>query len=347
MSVRARAAHRLSLRFELVLPRSAWLSLVASLACASAPPLERPPLKPTGIAADIDYLASRALAGRGAGSPGNDTAAVFLARRHQALGLPGAFPGVCPTGVACGVSYFQYFKGDEVGGHNVGSFIRGSDPDLYREFVVVGAHYDHIGTSARFALDPDLVSTVRPGADDNASGTAALLELARRLAASPPPRSVLLIHFDAEEWGLVGSRAFVQQPPVPASSMVFMLNLDMVGRLQGRDLLIDGTAADPLTRSLGDSVANAMGVPSARSNVSAGRSDHAVFAVIDVPALSLTSGFHPDYHRVSDVPTRIDIPGLTRIVDVAEGIVRAAATRTWPPRHTSSTTTPPSSLATR
>ena len=123
---------------------------------------------------------------------------------------------MCATGTACGVSYFQYFKNEEVGGHNVASFIRGSDPDLYREFIVVGAHYDHLGTSARFALDPDLLSSVRPGADDNASGTAAVLELARRLAASPPKRSVLLVHFDAEEWGLVGSRAFVQRPPVPA-----------------------------------------------------------------------------------------------------------------------------------
>ena len=78
-----------------------------------------------------------------------------------------------------------------------------------------------------------------------------------------------------------------------------------------------------------------------------GRSDHAAFIPISVPALSLTSGFHGDYHRVTDLPARIDVAGLTRIVDVAEGIVRAAATRSWPPRQTSSTTTPPSSIATR
>lgn len=344
--MRVCAVYRVPLRFEQVLPRCAWLSLLAALACASAVPPVTPPLKPAGIVADIEYLAGRSLAGRLAGTPGNDSTAVFLARRHQTLGLPGAFPAWCETG-ACGVSYFQYFIGDEVGGHNVGSFIRGSDPDLYREFVVVGAHYDHLGTSSRFALDPDLVATMRPGADDNASGTAAVLELARRLAASPPPRSVLLIHFDAEEWGLVGSRAFVTRPPVPASSIVFMLNLDMVGRLYGRDLLIDGTAADPATRALGDSVASAVGMRAARSNVSAGRSDHAVFAIINVPALSLTSGFHADYHRVTDIAGRIDVPGLTRIVDVAEAMVRVAATRSWPPRQTSSISTPTSSIATK
>ncbi|MFL5618577.1 MAG: M28 family peptidase [Gemmatimonadaceae bacterium] len=327
------------LRFEHLLLRCASLSLVAVAACASATPEIGPSLKPAGIATDIGYLASPALAGRASGTPGNDSAAVFLARRHHALGLPGAFPGVCTTGTTCGISYFQYFISDEVRGHNVGAFIRGSDPDFYREFIVVGAHYDHLGRSPRFALDPDLLSSVRPGADDNASGTAALLELARRLAASPPPRSVLIVHFDAEEWGLVGSRAFVQRPPVPGSAIVFMLNLDMVGRLHGRALLIDGSVADLSTRALADSVARAVGVPAVRSNVSADRSDHAVFAAIGVPALSLTSGFHQDYHRVTDVASRIDLLGLTRIVDVAEGIVRAAAARMWPARQTSSLAT--------
>jgi Zn-dependent M28 family amino/carboxypeptidase len=313
--------------------------LVSALACRSASSVVQPPVKPSGIAADIAYLASHSLAGRGAGTPGNDSAAVFLARRHQALGIPGAFPGVCKATETCHWSYFQYFVSQEVAGHNVGAFIRGSDPDLYREFVVVGAHYDHLGTSPRFALDPDLLASVHPGADDNASGTAAVLELARRLAANPPARSVLLIHFDAEEWGLVGSRAFVQRPPIPFSVVVFMLNLDMVGRLYGRDLLIDGTVGDAPSRDLADSVAHALGVPASRSNVSAGRSDHVVFGSIGVPALSLTTGFHADYHRVTDVPSRIDVSGLTRIVDVAEGIVRAAARRTWVPRQTSSITT--------
>jgi Zn-dependent M28 family amino/carboxypeptidase len=313
--------------------------LVAILACHAAPPFLQPPLKPAGVAADIAYLASPQLTGRATGTPGNDSAAVFLARRHQALGIPGAFAGDCKETEKCPWSYFQYFADDDVKGHNVGAFIRGSDPDRYRQFIVVGAHYDHLGTSPQFALDPDLVASVRPGADDNASGSAAVLELARRLAASPPERSILLIHFDAEEWGLVGSRAFVQHPPIPASTIVFMLNLDMVGRLNGRDLLIDGSVADAPTRLLADSVAQALGVPAVRMGVSDVRSDHLMFASIGVPALSLTSGFHADYHRVTDVASRIDVPGLTRIVDVAEGIVRAAARYEWPPRQTSSLTT--------
>ena len=327
-----------SLRVENLLPHCASLALVAVAACASAAPAVRPSLKPAGIAGDIAYLASAALAGRESGTPGNDSAAVFLARRLHALGIPGAFPELCTTAATCGISYFQYFVNDEVRGHNVGAFIRGSDPDFYKEFVVVGAHYDHLGRSPRFALDPELLSSVHPGADDNASGTAALLELARRLAASPPPRSILIIHFDAEEWGLVGSRAFVQRPPIPASAIAFMLNLDMVGRLNGRDLLIDGSVADAPTRALADSVARAAGLPAARVSISELRSDHEMFASVGVPALLLTSGFHADYHRVTDVASRIDVPGLTRIVDVAEGIVRAAATRMWLPRGTMSPT---------
>ena len=325
-------------RFEQVSVRCACVALVVALACASAPTIA-PPLQPAGIAADIGFLASTALAGRGAGTAGDDSAAVFLARRLRALGLPGAFPGDCAAGTQCGVSYFQNFAGDLVNGHNVGAFIRGSDSSLYREFVVVGAHFDHLGTSSRFANDPELLNSMHPGADDNASGTAAVLELARRLAAKPPARSVLVIHFDAEEWGLVGSRAFVHQPPVPASTIVFMLNLDMVGRLRGRPLGIDGSAADSPTIALADSVARAIGVPAAHSSASAGRSDHAVFALIGVPALSLTSGFHSDYHRVTDIASRIDVPGVTRIVDVAEGIVREAAARKWPAHQMSSAVT--------
>jgi hypothetical protein len=323
------------MRIEHLLPPCASLALAAVAACASAAPVVRPSLKPAGIASDIAYLAGPGLAGRLAGTPGNDSAAVFLARRLHALGLPGAFPALCATGT-CGISYFQYFVSEEVRGHNVGAFIRGSDPDFYRQFVVVGAHFDHLGRSPRFALDPELLSSVHPGADDNASGTAALLELARRLAASPPPRSVLIIHFDAEEWGRLGSRAFVQRPPIPASTIVFMLNLDMVGRLDGQDLLIDGSVADAPTRALADSVARAVGVPAVRSSATEAESDHAAFASLGVPALMLTSGFHADYHRVTDVASRIDVAGLTRIVDVAEGIVRAAATRMWLPRQTSS-----------
>ena len=137
---------------------------------------------------------------------------------------------------------------------------------------------------------------------------------------------------------MVESRAFVQRPPVPASAIVFMLNLDMVGRLHERNVLIDGSVADAPTRALADSVARALRAPAARSNATAGRSDHATFALLRVPALSLTSGFHGDYHRVSDVASRIDGPGLIRIVDVAEGIVRAAATRAGPSRQSSSIT---------
>jgi hypothetical protein len=313
------------------------VAATAAVACRSATPWNNPPLKPGAVAADVGYLASGALEGRSTGTRGNDSAAVFLARRHFALGLPGAFSGRCAAGVpadACGWSYFQYFKSDSVSGHNVGAYVRGSDPDLLREFVVVGAHYDHIGMSPRFALDPDLLSSIRPGADDNASGTAALLELARRLAASPPPRSILLIHFDAAEWGLVGSRAFVQQPPIPASTIVFMLNLDMIGRLKGQTLLVDGSVADAPSLALAYCVSRSLRVPTEHTGSAEGLSDHTPFASIGVPALSLTSGYHLDYHRVTDVARTIDLYGVGRVIDVAEGIVRAAAARNWRPRRT-------------
>ena len=115
-----------------------------------------------------------------------------------------------------------------------------------------------------------------------------------------------------------------------------MLNLGILGRLNGRDVLVEGSVADDQTRALADSVARELRIPAARSSASAGRSDHAAFAWIGVPALSLTRGFHGDYDRTTDGVSRIDLEGVTRIVNLAEGIVRAAATRAWTPRQSSS-----------
>jgi Zn-dependent M28 family amino/carboxypeptidase len=190
------------------------------------------------------------------------------------------------------------------------------------------------------SLDPQLGTWVRPGADDNASGTAAVLELGRRLAAHPAPRSVLLVHFDAEELGLVGSGVFVRRPPVPPVMMVLMVNLDMVGRLHRGPLILDVSAADRPLRDFADSVARALGVPARTTKSIAGRSDHASFREIGVPAVALFTGFHGDYHRATDVPSRIDVPGLLRVIDVAEGIVRAAASPAWPSPHRAVTSTP-------
>jgi Zn-dependent M28 family amino/carboxypeptidase len=154
-----------------------------------------------------------------------------------------------------------------------------------------------------------------------------VLELARRLAERPPRRSVLLVHFGAEELGLIGSHAFVEHPPVPIEAMTLMVNLDMVGRLNNQRLLVD-TRGAPAIRALVDSAIRQTGVRTARGGPGPDRSDHGSFLERGIPTVSLFTDFHSDYHRATDIAALIDGPGMVRVVDVAEAIVRSAASVT-------------------
>jgi Zn-dependent M28 family amino/carboxypeptidase len=222
----------------------------------------------------------------------------------------------------CTPTYFQPFSARGVTAKNVAAVIPGADSALRDQYIIVGAHYDHLGRSSRGALDREVGEVLRPGADDNASGSAAVLELARRLAVRPARRSVLVIHFDAEEWGLVGSRVFVEHMPIRRESIVSMLNMDMVGRLRGARLMVDVSSANAVIRVFVDSAAATAGVPTVRSSAIAERSDHASFRRAGIPVVALFTGFHDDYHRATDTAARIDVPGILRVVDVAEAFVR-------------------------
>ncbi len=194
------------------------------------------------------------------------------------------------------------------------------------EYVVIGAHFDHLGHSPEWAMDRDAGFVMRPGADDNASGTAAVLELARRFDRHAARRSIIFVNFDAEEEGLVGSRVMVHAPPVPTSSIVFMLNLDMVGRLRGDRLTIESTHMDRRVRAIFDSAAKSQHLDPEFAP-SDGRSDQDSFEAGGIAAAELFTGFHPDYHTAWDVPRRINIEGLTRVVDLAELVARRIADR--------------------
>jgi hypothetical protein len=298
------------------------LLLAASASCRPGPShTEFPP--PAGVAGDVARLASPEFGGRLAGTPGDDSAAAFIAQRYQALGLRGAFPADCGGAPPCAAEYFQFFRDPQTGrGHNVAALVPGADPALRDEYVVVGAHLDHLGRSTFGALDANFGPVLHPGADDNASGTAAVLELARRLASHPTRRPLLLVNFDAEELGLLGSAVFVDRSPVPTKSMALMVNLDMVGRLGTGPLIVDSDG-DTRLRALVDSAAAAARVRVRWSGETRGRSDQESFERRHVPTIVLFTGFHADYHRATDVATRIDVQGLLRVVDVAEGIVRS------------------------
>jgi Zn-dependent M28 family amino/carboxypeptidase len=288
---------------------------------------------PTRIQADVAFIGDRQQEGRAVGSAGSNRVANYIVEQYKALSLEGAFRFRCglPTPAGCGDGFFQPFAYQNArNAKNIGAIIAGSDLLLRNEYIVIGAHYDHIGRSAFLSLDPEMNGEIRPGADDNASGTAAVMELARRLAARPPRRSILLLHFDAEELGLFGSAVFMRMPPIPPRQIRFMLNLDMVGRLRTGGLEIDKSTLmydDPPLLAVLDSAAKVRNIrPSVTSQIE-GRSDHESFRRADISALAFFTGFHRDYHRTGDIVSKLDVRGIGSVVEVAEAVVRFAADR--------------------
>jgi hypothetical protein len=209
---------------------------------------------------------------------------------------------------------------------NVAGLLRGSDPQLAQEAVVVGAHYDHLGLGRHDALDPDASGQVHPGADDNASGTAAVLELARLLAPrrGELKRSVIFLTFSGEELGLLGSAHYTAHPLWPLEKTVAMLNLDMVGRVRDSKLFVGGTGTSPAFAKILEA-ANTTGLHLESSRSGYGSSDHTSFYVKDIPVLFFFSGLHSDYHRATDTPDKIDAGQEARVADLAERTLLALA----------------------
>ncbi|MBM4192815.1 MAG: M28 family peptidase [Gemmatimonadetes bacterium] len=286
------------------------------------------------VAQDIATLADDRFEGRRTGTPGNDSAAAWLSRRYAALTLqppPGA-----PCGAGCANGYLRPFAAREPRRNaapllretrNVVGIIRGTDPVLRDEYVVIGAHFDHLGRSTEGALDPAAGDAIRNGADDNASGSAAILALAKRLRQKPTKRSVLVVHFSGEEQGLLGSAAFVETTPIPLSRMVAMLNFDMVGRMRDDKVIVYGLATAAEMRAVLDSAAAGLRLNVSQVPDGTGPSDHSSFYLKDLPVLHFFTDVHPDYHRATDDFPAINVAGAVRVVDLAERALRTIADR--------------------
>ena len=214
---------------------------------------------------------------------------------------------------------------------NVAGLLPGADPALAGECVVVGAHYDHLGLGGESSLAPDRTGEVHPGADDNASGVAAMLAIAQALREGPGPRrTVLFAAFAAEEIGLLGSSELVKNPPAacPVEKMQLMVNLDMVGRLREKRLYVDGADTG---KGLRDLVKQAVAAPAALPLELAfggdgyGPSDHTSFHARRVPVLYLFTGAHADYHRPGDTADKLNTEGLAAIARLAARTTRAVA----------------------
>ena len=202
---------------------------------------------------------------------------------------------------------------------NVIASIRGNDPGLRDEYIVIGAHYDHLGTGGEGSSSRRPGSSVvHPGADDNASGVAAMLEIAEKLRSINEQlrRSYLFIAFGAEEKGLLGSKYFIENPVVDLESVKAMINLDMVGRKnEEKTLQIGGVGTSAEGQELLHKVAGNYEFNTVFSMEGFGPSDHASFYAKDIPVFFITTGAHPDYHTPDDTADRINYAGLKRVAD--------------------------------
>lgn len=215
---------------------------------------------------------------------------------------------------------------------NIVARLRGSDPVLNQEYIVIGAHYDHLGMGGPGSNSraPDTIA-VHNGADDNASGVAGMLELAEELAMNRDMirRSILFVAFDAEELGLLGSKHFIDQSKELVDKMDVMINFDMIGRFypEEKPLLISGTGTATESEALLDTIASHLDFRLTYSPEGFGASDHSSFYSRNVPVFFITSGAHEDYHLPLDDADRIQYDGARRIVSFAYELVMEIANR--------------------
>jgi hypothetical protein len=294
------------------------------------------------LAAHVEIISHDSMMGRWTPSPELVESAVYLAAE---LGRVGLEPGGTDDRDECGqhaiadeiCPYLQWFiaqPGDTAEAVNVIARLPGSDPARWSEHLVVGAHFDHVGIRTAIAGD-----SIYNGADDNGSGTAAIIELAEAFADldTPPGRSILFVLFSGEERGLLGSRYFVGSQEAPMGNVISMINLDMIGR-NWTDMVAGVYQADSDIFERADRVADAhaeLGMslltdPWPGENL-VNRSDQAPFIPYGVPVLFLTSGLHEDYHQPSDEADRLDYEKTARLTRLIFWIMWEFAEAAEPP----------------
>lgn len=200
---------------------------------------------------------------------------------------------------------------------NVVGYLEGNDPILKNEYIILGAHYDHLGLGGPSSKS-DKKNTIHYGADDNASGTAALLEIAEKIASNKQDlkRSVIFIAFGAEEQGLLGSHYFVENPLVPISQIKLMLNMDMVGRLNAENhVYMGGAGTFPNGVSFMQNLGESLGLKPIVHAGSVGGSDHVSFYKKNISVLGMHTGGHPQYHTPEDITDSINISGEKQVCE--------------------------------
>ena len=228
------------------------------------------------------------------------------------------------------VDYVEHLAKNRRTVRNIVGILPGSDATKASEAIVVGAHYDHVGVGGRLSVSPDRTGEIHNGADDNASGTAAIIEMARaaRQDRARFPRTLVFIAFAGEERGLLGSAFYAMEPTVSIARTIAMINLDMVGRANG-GVDISGLEASPSIEADLRAAQQAAGVKLTvrRQGPGAGRSDDSSFINRGVPAINFFTGFHADYHRPGDDWEKVDADGTARIAALALELAARLAAR--------------------
>jgi hypothetical protein len=310
------------LKFYTMRKQSNFILLIFSLFIFGCTPFVTDKEIKTGLEKDIAYLADDKLEGRAIGTEGEKLAADYIAKAFEKLGLT-------PMG---NDGYFQVFNvnkptnpheqavigedGNGVTGKNVVGYIDNEAAST----VIIGAHFDHLGYGAEGSLyrgEP----AIHNGADDNASGTAAILQLARIMKNKGRDKNYLIIAFSGEENGLWGSNYFSKNATVDLASVDFMINLDMVGRLNDENTLaINGVGTSPVWKDKIE-LANIDTLKLVTSESGVGPSDHTSFYLQDVPVLHFFTGQHEDYHRPSDDADKINYVGMVKVIRYIERLV--------------------------
>ncbi len=278
------------------------------------------------IKSDLSVLASDSLQGREVGTEGERMAAAYIASRFEDLGLK-------PAGTS---GYFQpFFVKDAdnpheqaamssedtmqgIEGRNVVALMDNPGSDI----VVIGAHYDHLGYGSFSSLHRG-DSAIHNGADDNASGIAAMLAIANYFKSNSINSDLLFIGFSGEEKGLWGSNYFTKNPTVDLSNVNFMVNMDMVGRLDtAKGIAIHGTGTAPIWSEVIDQ-SNTVGLKVIKKESGVGPSDHTSFYLQDLPVLHFFTGQHADYHKPTDDVEKINIDGILKIATHIENIIQS------------------------
>ena len=231
--------------------------------------------------------------------------------------------------------------------HNVAAYL----PGKTAEYVIIGAHYDHLGLGDEHSLAPSQMGVIHPGADDNASGTAGVIELARWFSKQPQgQRGILFLTFAGEELGLLGSNWYVNHPELPPENAVAMLNLDMIGRIREGKVFVSGAQTGTTLERILEEVKLPPPLRVDETGKNSGTnmndaSDHASFASKQIPVLFFFSGLHGDYHKPGDTADKIDSADAAKLLDYVADIARHLSDAPDRPRFVRVAPPPPGPVA--